>query len=470
MQSTRAHRGEPSIGAMAYARLACWVCVAALALLAGAPAVAQATPRSQTILVLSPDGHVTRQKAVGQTAATATPPPAQGRVAAGARTARKHGHKHKRKRTVVRELRRLRKAGELTGADYRERRDAYRDAKRTARGLEGTRRIELEAVVSNLDGIAARRQLTASRVGPLWLTLQRNVEWWTDGPLPASGQRVGFEGHQLVWQYYPSQGMQIQWLGTFGKLNALAKSKSKRKDRLVDALTDEALGLATERAGGLAWESWFQFGGGSPPWVSSLSQGTGLQALARSAKRLDRQADVFPITQRALKIFTTRPPEGVRVGPEKGWDGPHYLQYSYAPGLYIINGFVQSVVGLHDYAEITGDPTAQRLYEEGEREAAREVPHYDTGAWSLYSRGTSEHESDLSYHELLIDFLDSMCDRTDAEVFCGTAERFVEYESEPPELKLRSRRLRGGKDGTLRLRLSKISSVSVTVQDRKSVV
>ena len=71
--------------------------------------------------------------------------------------------------------------------------------------------------------------------------------------------------------------------------------------------------LATERAGGLAWEYLFPFDGQAPPWVSSLAQGTGLQAMARSATRLQRQADVFPIALRGLGIFQTAPPAGVRV-------------------------------------------------------------------------------------------------------------------------------------------------------------
>ena len=72
-----------------------------------------------------------------------------------------------------------------------------------------------------------------------------------------------------------------------------------------------------------------------------------------------------------------------------------------------------------------GDADAQALYVEGERVARRELPTFDTGAWSLYSRGSSEHESDLSYHQLLRSFLRSMCDRTDDPVYCDTELRFA---------------------------------------------
>ena len=57
---------------------------------------------------------------------------------------------------------------------------------------------------------AARGQLSASRLAPLFLTVQRNREWWTSGPLLSSGRRVGFEGSQIVWQYYPGNGIQTQ--------------------------------------------------------------------------------------------------------------------------------------------------------------------------------------------------------------------------------------------------------------------
>src|SRR5436190_2063991 len=90
------------------------------------------------------------------------------------------------------------------------------DGKTTHRGVPGV-----------VDRIAARGQLTPSRLEPLWLTMQRNREWWNEGPLLGSGQRVSFEDSELVWQYVPDEGLQIHPLANFGKLNALWRSKSK---------------------------------------------------------------------------------------------------------------------------------------------------------------------------------------------------------------------------------------------------
>ena len=143
----------------------------------------------------------------------------------------------------------------------------------------------MRGVLAAVEGIAARRQLTPSRLTPLWLTLQRNLEWWTTGPLLASGRRVEFQGSELVWQYYPGQGLQLQMLGNFGKLNGLWGTRANAR---LAVMLDELLPLAAERAGGLAWEYYFTFGGGRPPWVSGLAQGTAVQALARAATRLRR--------------------------------------------------------------------------------------------------------------------------------------------------------------------------------------
>jgi hypothetical protein len=225
-------------------------------------------------------------------------------------------------------------------------------------------------------------------------------------------------------------------------------------------MVDELLSLAAERAGGVAWEYYFSFGGGRPPWVSGLAEGTAVQALARAASRLHRQADILPIAQRALGVFKKRTPTGVRVPAEHG---DHYAIYSFAPDLRVLNGFIQSLVGLYDYARIAKDPEGTALFAAAEPEARAETPTYDTGAWSLYSRGSSTHESSLSYHDLLEGFLANLCKRTKIDVYCTTADHFVAYKSVPPELTLHSARLRGGKPGRVRFDLSKISTVTLQI-------
>ena len=433
-------------------RIACCLIVALVCSLVPAAAAS-----ADDVLVLGRDGKLRSREDRALPAATMKTPPRRGHAVATATRKTK-------KRTVTAELKRLRDAGAITPEDYAARRAAYLDARRRAKRLDGVGKSQMAAVLRTVDAIAARRQLTPSRITPLWLTLERNLEFWSTGASIGAGRRIEFQGSELVWQYYPGQGLQIQVLGNFGKLNGLWGGRSNAR---LAVMLDELLPLAVERAGGLAWEYYFSFGGGNPPWVSGLAQGTAVQALARSATRLHREADVLPIAQRALAIFRKRTPTGVRVPAEHG---DHYAIYSFAPNLRVLNGFIQSLVGLYDYARIAKDPQGTELFQAAEPEARAETPLYDTGAWSLYSRGSSTHESSLSYHDLLEGFLAGLCTRTKVEVYCTTADHFVAYKSVTPVLTVHSKTLRGGRPGRVRFELSKISNVTLTISRAGKVV
>jgi len=365
-----------------------------------------------------------------------------------------------KKRTIGSELQKLATSGAIDQATYDADRAVLADVKQRVKRLTGTRKLQLAGVLASVEGMAARGQMRAARLPPLFLTLSRNAEWWSSEPLLASGQRISFPGSELVWQYVPGQGLQIHPLANFGKLNAYAKSK--RSIQRNTLLLDELMAIAVPRGGGLAWEYYFTFDGGAPPWVSGLAQGTGLQAIARSAAKLGRMEELLPSIQKGLTLFEQKPPTGVRVETP---EGIQYAQYSFWPSLFIINGFVQSLVGLYDVAQITGDPRAAQLFADGDTTARREVPEFDTGAWSLYSRGAITRESDLSYHTLLRDFLTNLCLRTQALQYCDAEAHFTEYLEVPPLLALKTTRVRGGTDAKLAFTLSKISRTSISVID-----
>src|SRR4051812_32150650 len=293
-------------------------------------------------------------------------------------------HAAAKKQTVAGELKRLTDTGLIAPEAAGAYRATYDDAKARRKNLQGARFNELGGVIKDLEDMAARDQFSPSRLPALFLTLQRNVQFWTTAPLPAAGFRTSFPGSELVYQFYPGHGVQIQWLGTFGKLNGYW-SGGPSYDARAGALLEEIKALAAARAGGLAWEDLFPSAGRRPPWVSSLARGTGLRAMARSAPRLNRQGDVFPVALAGLAIFQASPPAGVRI-PDGA--GAHYLQYSGLPKLKVLNGFIQSLVGLYDFANLTGDPTAKALFDSGDLAGRAEVPAYDTGAWSLYSTGS----------------------------------------------------------------------------------
>jgi hypothetical protein len=342
----------------------------------------------------------------------------------------------------------------------------FNGALKSERHLTGTRRDELDAVTETMHQIAVSGELTASRLPALFATLNANQQWWTQGPLLAGGQRVEFAGSQLVWEYYPGQGIQLQVLGTFGKADGLYTGGASDYPAL-EQLLSQMVPLAAQRGGGLAWEYYFSFDGGSPPWTSAMSQATGLEALTRAYQATDNRY-YLQVASRAIPIFSKRPPTGVSV---KTRLGTRFLQYTFTPGTSIINAFLQTLIGLYDYAQVSGSATAARLFASGNAEAMSEVPHFDTGAWSLYQPGI---EDPLSYHELVTGFLQELCQRTGAPVYCTTAEHFQSYLTTPPvlsQLTFRARvRAPHRTSFDLRFRLSKYSHVGVVLTQGDTTV
>jgi hypothetical protein len=425
----------------------------------------------------------------------------------------------KRGPTVTAALQGLLRSGAITELTYRQDYSVYVAAKRSVGRVSGTRRAELGAVLSNVQQMAGAGQLIPSRLAAVFLTLERNRFWWTTEPLLSSGDRLSFPPSKLIWQYYPGQGIEIQWLATFGEGNGFFLSGHENAN--LRQLVGEIIPLATQRAGGIAWEYLFHVDGGAPPWTSGLSQGTALQVLARAYQRFREPADLTA-AQQALGIFKTPPPQGVRVSTPAG---AIYAEYTYAPSDRILNGFIQALVGLYDYTSITQDPLGLSLFEAGDAEARALVPHYDTGAWSLYDQFG---ESNLNYHELLAEFLQHLCERSRKgspiappapppvtttttttstavpptsttpntggasaatttattgspatpvnppiaadDLYCTTAQRFYADVKTPPVIALLTTKLQGSTRAGVRIALSKISTVKLTVRKGSRVV
>jgi hypothetical protein len=428
-------------------------------------------------------------------------------------------------------LRALQHSGQISSTEYSRYAGAYSAATRSVGRLSGTRRAELGAVIANVKSMAAAGSFIPSRLPVIFLTLERNRQWWTTEPLLGSGVRVSIPGSKIVWEHYAGQGIEIQWLGTFGEGNGYFLSGHENAN--LRQLLGEVLPLATKRAGGIAWEYMFPFDGGSPPWTSGLSQGTALQVFSRAWSRFKEPA-LLSAAQQAVGIFQTPPSSGVQV---KTPAGAEYAEYSYAPSDRILNGFIQAVIGLYDYSQITKDPLGVKLFEAGDAEARVETPRYDTGAWSRYDQFS---ESDLNYHELLTEFLQHLCERTRKgppvapapppappppppttttttpttttpttttpttttptttsggtepgmvtsavaaaahapaptpiagdQVYCTTAQHFTTYEKTPPIVALVTKTLKGGVRAGVQLSLSKVSTVRLIVRRGSRVV
>lgn len=366
-------------------------------------------------------------------------------------------------RTVTAALRRAWLARRIDEATYAGYRSSWARALAAADRLDGFPGAEQRSVLGLARGLARERRLDSSRLGAVFLTLRRNTDFWTTHGPPRPKQRFVFGRDPVVFRYEPGQGLQIHWLGTWGKANGRARFCLERPKRCprsgLRRELDRLVRLAARRSGYDAYESLYGFGQGGPGSVSGMTQGTAVQALARARRALD--APRFGSSaRRALGAFEHPPPAGVRV---QDGTGSHYLMYSFAPGLRILNGNLQAITGLYDAAELTGSRRARRLFRRGDRAARGSIGRYDTGAWSRYSDGGPE--ATLSYHRLVDGFLENLCERTRRGAYCAPAARFARYLREPTRVQLETAgRLRPRRATSLAVWISKRSRVTLAVR------
>src|SRR5439155_23973842 len=140
-----------------------------------------------------------------------------------------------------------------------------------------------------------------------------------------------------------------------------------------------------------------------------------------------------------LGAFEQPAPNGVRVDTPSG---PFYAIYSFNPEELVINAHLQALVGLFDFAQITGDARALGLFQQGDATAQTVLPSYDTGKWSMYDQN---HESDLSYHNLVTGFLKNLCSRTSVQLYCDTAANFKADLEVLPSVTVPAQTVRSGK-------------------------
>ncbi|HEY7455009.1 MAG TPA: D-glucuronyl C5-epimerase family protein [Thermoleophilaceae bacterium] len=419
--------------------------------------------------VIEVDGDHARRvfdPAVPTRAEIALPAPGGRRLAtAAASSVKAHASTKRGRRAVYRALRRERRKRHITRRDYRRWRTTYVRSVRTLRRLRGARATQLRYVLTSVESLALRRRLGATRMPVAFLQLERNRQYWPRKPYPAPGDQVSFRGSEILFQYFAGEGLQLHPLSTFKKANHLhgfCESGSPDCDvKALRSILDEMTDLAVKRSRRfIAWEYLFWFGGGTPPWMSGMAQATGIQALGRASALLG-DPKYAETARRALGAFTVRPPTGVRTTGPRG--GTHYLQYSFAPRLYIFNAFLQSLIGLYDFDRVVGDPRALRLFQHAEPEAEREVPLSDIGDWSLYNY--AGHESNHDYHELLREFLQSMCIRRLGDIYCEYAQKYRGYQVDPPEVTYEGPvTATEDKPAALRFTVSKLSAIEVTVK------
>ena len=274
---------------------------------------------------------------------------------------------------------------------------------------------------SNLAGVvhevaALSRSYDEPRALTLFSMLDFNTRWFSKHwDRPAGTDRINTDG--VLYRAFPGIGFQFHPLGEFGRLNFLVGAgRFAEADALAQALIDRAV----LRAGGLAWEYYFRFGGGRPPWISGMAQAVAAQALSRAGTRME-MPDLVAAAGRA---YATVPRLTLRVST-----GPWIRLYAFSSEA-VLNAQLQTIVSLQDYVSQTNDARAAELVNRLLAAADGLLPRFDTGSWSRYSLGGPE--ATLHYHRYVVNLLRILAARTKDPVLVRYRDRFNDDLTEPP--------------------------------------
>lgn len=176
-------------------------------------------------------------------------------------------------------------------------------------------------------------------------------------------------------------------------------------------------------------------------WTSGMDQGMALSVYAR-AYELSKDKKWLNAGNLAYKFLQTPYPDGPKsdLGDlDKTLSGrTFYLEYPTEPNVYTLNGYMFTLLGLYDWAEVAGSSEAKASFKEGIEVLDKVLPYYDMGTFSAYDLSYITY-SRLPfliprpphlvprYHAIHIAQLRALWSVTDDKTLKETAERWDSY-------------------------------------------
>jgi D-glucuronyl C5-epimerase C-terminus len=309
-------------------------------------------------------------------------------------------------------------AGRIDSAEAGDYRAAAAGAANVLPKLASSRYRNLAAVVHQVAGFW--KGYDSARGRTLFDMLAFNTKWFASHWDQKAGTDVVDYSDGTWYRAFPGIGFQFHPLENFGKLNNFVSQKNtSRAEQLAQAL----LARSVVRWGGLAWEYYFRFERGRPPWVSGMAQAVAAQAISRAGALLDDPT----LTSAAQRVYRTVP-SLTRAAST----GPWIRLYAFNNAT-VLNAQLQTIVSLQDYSFTTHDESAANLASQLQAAAVGLLPRFDTGYWSLYSLGGAE--APLEYHKFVVRLLATLSKRTGDPTLALYAQRFSNDLREPPAVK-----------------------------------
>lgn len=179
-----------------------------------------------------------------------------------------------------------------------------------------------------------------------------------------------------------------------------------------------------------------------PGWTSGMAQGQAMSVLARAYSKTGDQK-LLEAGNRALNFMMLPFEQGgtattlAHFPPERS-NAPFIMEYPQDPPVYTLNGYMFSILGLYDWALITGSGEARRHAEEAIKTLKILLPYYDLGVVSAYDlsyitipklRNGNRRTPHVGngYHTVHIELLWALHKLTGEPMLLEYADRWVSY-------------------------------------------
>lgn len=179
-----------------------------------------------------------------------------------------------------------------------------------------------------------------------------------------------------------------------------------------------------------------------PGWISGMAQGQAISVFVR-AYHFTNQDKYLDAARKALDfMLLSADKDGPmttleRFTPEPS-KLPFIMEYPQSPPVYTLNGYMFSMLGLHDFAAVAHDTAIQELAQQSSRTLKVLLPYYDMGSISAYDlsyitvpvgRNGKRSRPHVSpeYHAVHISLLWALYKLTADPALKETAERWTSY-------------------------------------------